>query len=269
MLQFFLRTVLSLRMHRYFLHLAYKGTDYHGWQIQPNAATVQETLNKALSVILRTPVETTGCGRTDTGVHATSFVAHFDCDFEIEDHLKLIHQTNAILPHSIRLYTLVKTTDDAHSRFDAIKRAYSYYLLHTPDPFFQDYTWYFPRQLDLSLMNEAAKSCLGERDFSCFGKTGGQQLTNKCLVHQCEWSTMSKGLHFNVSANRFLRGMVRAMVGTFIDVGLGKTSLHAFMEILESGTRCDAGQSVPPQGLFLEEITYEYLPLDRIYFFRQ
>lgn len=253
-------------MPRYFLHLAYKGTGYHGWQIQPNAITVQESLNNALSTLLRTPIETTGCGRTDTGVHATSFVAHFDCNNEIPDLSKLVFQTNAILPTTIRLYQLKKVHPDAHSRFDANRRAYSYYIFQSPDPFFQDYSWFYPRTLDLDSMNQAAQYCLGTRDFSCFGKSGGQQITNNCTISDCTWQPISKGIHFNVQANRFLRGMVRAMVGTFIDIGLGKMSLGSFSEVLESGNRSDAGQSVPPQGLFLEEVSYDYFPIERIYF---
>lgn len=253
-------------MPRYFLHLAYKGTGYHGWQAQPNAPTVQETLDKALRTLLRQAVETTGCGRTDTGVHATSFVAHFDSIDTIADEEKLLLQINALLPFSIRVYRISLVHDDAHSRFDARRRAYSYYLHQQPDPFLTDYSWYFPRKLDLEKMNQAAQQCTAHLDFTCFSKAGGQQQTNQCTIYRCAWIPTTKGLRLDVAANRFLRGMVRAMVGTMADVGLGKMSLESFHALLQTGSRSDAGQSVPAQGLFLEEVTYDYFPLERTYF---
>lgn len=255
-------------MHRYFVHLAYKGTSFHGWQIQPNAPSVQEELNKVFSVLLKNPIETTGCGRTDTGVHASSFVAHFDCINEVEDPGKLVFQANALLPLSIRVYQILKMPDEAHSRFDAIRRSYSYYISRYPNPFNTDFTWFNNRPVDLALMNEAASRCKQHQDFTCFSKSGGQQQTNNCTIYQCEWKTNEKILQFDVSANRFLRNMVRAMVGTMIDVGTGKMSLDTFTEILNKGSRSDAGQSVPPQGLFLEEVVYPYFHPERNYFFK-
>lgn len=256
-------------MPRYFLHLAYKGTGFHGWQAQPNAPTVQESLNKALRTLLREEVGTTGCGRTDAGVHSSSFVAHFDYTDVIADEERLVFQTNAILPLSIRVYRISRIHDEAHSRFDARRRAYSYYLHQQPDPFLTDYSWYFPRKLDLERMNQAAQLCAAHLDFTCFSKAGGQQQTNHCTIYHCLWRPTEKGLFLDVAANRFLRGMVRAMVGTMADVGLGKMTLESFHELLLTGSRSDAGQSVPPQGLFLEEVTYDYFPLERNYFLKR
>lgn len=256
-------------MPRYFAHLAYKGTAFHGWQIQPNAPSVQEELNKALSTLLKSPIETTGCGRTDTGVHATSFVAHFDSPNVPDDTSRLIFQLNALLPLSIRVYDLFKVDDTAHSRFDANRRSYSYYISRSASPFFTDYTWYNTRPLQLDKMNEAAARCLTHQDFTCFSKAGGQQQTNICTIYHCSWKMKGALLCFDVSANRFLRNMVRAMVGTMMDVGMEKMSLEEFSTLLTSGTRSDAGQSVPSQGLFLEEVVYPYYKPVRNYFFER
>jgi tRNA pseudouridine38-40 synthase len=255
-------------MHRYFALLAYKGTAYHGWQIQPNARTVQEELNKSLSILLRESIETTGCGRTDTGVHATRFYAHFDAGTFITDREQLLFQVNAILPDDIRVYDIFSVKNDQHARFDAIMRSYSYYILRESNPFFKEFTWYNTRELDINLMNEAAARCLLHQDYACFSKTGGQNTTTICQINRCEWLFYDQFLRLDVSANRFLRGMVRAMTGTFIDIGLGKMSLVQFDDLLHSGDRNLAGQSAPAQGLFLEEIVYPYLSTNREYFFK-
>ncbi len=256
-------------MPRYFAHLAYKGTGFHGWQIQPNAPSIQEELNKALSTLLKSPVETTGCGRTDTGVHASSFIAHFDSPDEITDPARLAFQANALLPLSIRVYDIFLVSDEAHSRFDAVRRSYSYYISRKADPFFTDYSWYNSRPLQTEKMNEAAQLCLQHEDFTCFSKAGGQQHTSICKISKCLWTETDSFLCFDVSANRFLRNMVRAMVGTMTEVGLGKMNLDQFQELLQKGTRSDAGQSVPPQGLFLEEVIYPYYLPDRKYFVKR
>ncbi|MFN8153244.1 MAG: tRNA pseudouridine(38-40) synthase TruA [Bacteroidia bacterium] len=256
-------------MPRYFIHLAYKGTGFHGWQIQPNAPSVQEALNKALSVLLKSETETTGCGRTDTGVHASSFVAHFDSREQITDPEKFTFQLNALLPPSIRIFKTFEVEAEAHSRFDATQRSYSYYIARQPNPFLTEFTWFHTRPIDLGLINKAASMCIGNHDFSCFSKSGGQQMTNICNVSSCHWTQTEAILQLDVAANRFLRNMVRAMVGTMLDVGTGKMSLSEFQAILKHGTRSDAGQSVPPQGLFLEQVVYPYFQPQRQYFFNK
>jgi tRNA pseudouridine38-40 synthase len=255
---------LSLHVPRYFVELAYKGTAYHGWQIQPNALSVQECLNRALSTIIRQPIETTGCGRTDTGVHASIFFAHVDLINPIEATGQLIFQLNAVLPHDIRIRAVHPVAEHAHARFDATLRSYGYYIFRKPGPFLQGLGLNFNRPLDVEAMNEAAALCLSHTDFACFGKSGGQQFTTQCQVTQCHWEESGHTLRFTVSANRFLRGMVRAMVGTLIEIGEHKSTIHEFRTLLQLAKRSLAGESVPPEGLFLEEIRYPYLPDQRI-----
>lgn len=255
---------LSLHVPRYFVELAYKGSAYHGWQIQPNALSVQECLNKALSTITRQPIETTGCGRTDTGVHASIFFAHVDLSNPIESTSQLVFQLNAVLPPDVRIRALHPVEDHAHARFDATLRSYGYYIFRKPGPFLQGLGWYFNRPLDLEAMNEAAQLCISYTDFASFGKSGGQQHTTLCRVTECHWEAMGNSLLFTVSANRFLRGMVRAMVGTLIEVGEHKMSIDDFGNLLQQGNRTLAGESVPAEGLFLEEVRYPYLPDQRI-----
>ncbi|MBL7923808.1 MAG: tRNA pseudouridine(38-40) synthase TruA [Bacteroidia bacterium] len=255
-------------MPRYFASLAYRGTSYHGWQIQPNALSVQETFNKALRVLCRGQVETTGCGRTDTGVHASQFFAHFDLEDDLKDPGHFTFQLNAILPKDIRVFSVFSVHDQAHARFDAVKRSYSYYILRKPDPFLYEYAWYFQHALDLDKMNEAAALCLQREDFSCFAKSGGQQVNNLCRITECSWLDKGRFLQLNVSSNRFLRGMVRAMTGTFIEVGLSKITVEEFKGILDGHNRGEAGKAAPSQGLFLEEICYPYLPSERVYPFQ-
>lgn len=251
-------------MPRYFVELAYKGSAYHGWQIQPNAISVQECLNKALATITRQPIETTGCGRTDTGVHATLFYAHVDLPSLIDDIPQLVFQLNAVLPPDIRVRDIHPVSDSAHARFDATLRSYGYYIVRKPGPFHPGLVWHRNRTLDLDTMNEAAALCLTHNDYACFGKSGGQQLTSLCQITECRWEELGNTLRFTVSANRFLRGMVRAMVGTFIEIGEHKTNVEEFRNLLHQSDRSQAGESVPPEGLFLEEIRYPYLPDQRV-----
>ncbi len=256
-------------MPRYFAHLSYKGTHFHGWQLQPNADTVQERLNKALKTICRQDVETVGCGRTDTGVHATQFYAHFDLIDELKDPAHITIQLNAVLPDDIRVFELIQVSQEAHARFDATQRSYSYYILQKPDAFLYEYGWFQHLQPDIEIMNNAARLCLNREDFSCFSKSGGQQLTNNCHIQECRWIKEGKWLRFTVTSNRFLRGMVRAMVGTFLEVGMGKLSVQEFEDILRSGDRKQAGQAVPPHGLFLEEVSYPYFNGKRVFPFNK
>ncbi len=250
-------------MPRYFAELAYNGTRFHGWQIQDNAPSVQEDLNKALAILARSQVETTGCGRTDTGVHASGFYAHFDVNEAITSTSDFAHRLNAILPDGISIYAIHPVADEAHARFDATLRSYSYYISAHKQPFLKDFTWQREFRVNIDRMNEAATFFLTHADFAAFCKAGGQQKTTLCTVTEAIWKQQGSLLVYSVSANRFLRGMVRTMVGTLLDVGLDKTSMEQFKEILESGDRTLSGQSVPPQGLFLEEIRYPYLPSQR------
>jgi tRNA pseudouridine38-40 synthase len=251
-------------MPRYFLELSYRGSAYHGWQVQPNARTVQGTLQDALSTISRTQAELTGCGRTDTGVHASLYYAHIDFPEPIQDLGKLAFQLNAVLPFDIRIRRVYPVEETAHARYDAQFRAYGYYLFRKPGPFLQGLGWPYASHLEVDQMNEAAAYCLGEHDFSSFTKTGSHTGHNRCTVSVCKWMDFGTHLKFDVGANRFLRGMVRALTGTLLNVGKGQLSTDSFLEILTLKDRSSAGESAPPEGLFLESIHYPYLPHQRI-----
>jgi tRNA pseudouridine38-40 synthase len=241
-------------MTRIRIDISFKGTDYHGWQIQKNAVTVQEELNRALSVMFRENIETTGCGRTDTGVHARRFTAHFDCCNTIDDFRALKFKLNTILSKDIAVNDIYPTYSGFHSRFDAVKRTYKYFIHTVKDPFRNEYSTFVPYSLDLKLMNEAAALLTGNRDFTSFSKLHTDVTNNLCNVYEAEWEQTDDGYIFTISANRFLRNMVRAIVGTIMDVGRCKTA--NFAEIIETADRCKAGSSAPPQGLFLWENTY-------------
>lgn len=243
---------------RYFIKLAYNGTHYHGWQYQPNASSVQETMNKALSVLLHTTINLMGAGRTDTGVHAKEMFAHFDFEpsFDIPN---LIHKLNSYLPKDIVVYTIIPVHPEAHCRFDALKRTYEYHIHSLKDPFLHDLSWYFHQQLDLDLMNEAAKLLFEHTDFQCFSKVNTDVNTFDCTIFEANWKQENNCLVFTISANRFLRNMVRAIVGTLVNVGLHKITLVDFNAIIESKSRDKAGFSVPAHGLYLTEIEYDYI----------
>lgn len=255
-------------MHRYFASLAYDGTAYYGWQIQPNDVSVQQFLNEVFTMVFRQKIETTGCGRTDKGVHASQFYAHFDLSTEIDHVEKALFQINSLLPRDIRVYDLISVAPDAHARFDGIQRSYSYYIKRKPSPFNNNYFWFNRQTVNVDAMNEACDLCLSHVDFSCFAKRGGNQVTKNCTVSECKWIENGDDLRFTVSANRFLRGMVRAMVGTFYEVGLEKISVSEFKSILESMDRTEAGKTVPAHGLFLEEVKYPYITAKRQYLFQ-
>ena len=243
---------------RYFIKLAYNGTNYHGWQYQPNASSVQETMNKAVSTILNTEINLMGAGRTDTGVHAKEMYAHFDFkkSFEIES---VIHKLNSFLPKDITVYDIIPVPDAAHTRFDAVKRTYEYHINTFKDPFLQEQSWYFHQHLDIDLMNEAAKLLFKHTDFQCFSKVNTDVNTFDCTVFEAHWSKENEKLIFTISANRFLRNMVRAIVGTLINIGLHKITLTDFDAIIKSKNRDKAGFSVPAHGLYLTKIEYDYL----------
>ncbi|MDR2382273.1 MAG: tRNA pseudouridine(38-40) synthase TruA [Prevotellaceae bacterium] len=241
-------------MTRIRIDISFKGTDYHGWQIQENAFTVQEELNQALSVILRENIETTGCGRTDTGVHARQFTAHFDCVNSIDDFNYLKFKLNTILSKNISVNGISKTYLGFHSRFDAVKRTYKYFIHTAKNPFKNEYSTFVHYRLDIDRMNEAAALLTGNKDFTSFSKLHTDVTDNFCNVFEAEWTQTGEDYVFTISANRFLRNMVRAIVGTMLDIGRNKVS--DFAEIINAKDRSKAGISAPPQGLFLWENLY-------------
>lgn len=246
---------------RYFLELSYKGTAYHGWQVQPNAITVQEVLDKALTTLLRQKIETLGCGRTDSGVHATQFFAHFDCFDQIDNSgaTKLINSLNSILPFDIAAKRIIQVAANAHARFDAVQRAYEYHIHYDKNPFKRDYSWLFKDELNVGAMNLAARELLNYDDFSCFSKSNTQVFTNNCSISKALWEDHGDGLTFKIAADRFLRNMVRAIVGTLIEIGKEKMPANAIHHILASKNRSMAGTSVPACGLYLTKVEYPYL----------
>lgn len=248
-------------MQRYFLELAYLGTDFFGWQIQPNDRTVQEEIERVLEQLYQNSIRLTGCGRTDTGVHASQYFAHFDADTRFPEE-KLLHKLNTMLTRDIAILKCFKVDKNLHARFDANKRSYTYFLNQEKDPFKAKLSWHKKLDLDLGKMNEAAKLCLGKQDFECFSKVHTEVNNFICEIFAIHWVFEKNQYVFYVTANRFLRNMVRAMVGTFIEVGLGKISIADFKRILESKNRSNAGMSVPAHGLFLSEVTYKDLPAD-------
>nr|WP_308570899.1 tRNA pseudouridine(38-40) synthase TruA [uncultured Prevotella sp.] len=240
---------------RYFITFAYDGTNYHGWQIQPNGISVQERLNESLSTLLRKAVETVGAGRTDAGVHARMMVAHFDWPDEL-DCGRLLYRLNRILPWDISVSNIQLVPEELHARFSAKSRLYRYYIHLKKNPFLKRYSWEVHYPLDFSKMNAAAAMLLGEKDFACFCKAGGNQNNTFCHVTEAHWDQVGEQWVFTIRANRFLRNMVRAVVGTMVNVGRHLITLDDFEQILAKGSRSDAGESVPGNALFLEEIKY-------------
>jgi tRNA pseudouridine38-40 synthase len=259
---------------RYFIELAYNGTAYHGWQVQENAVSVQGVLNKALSTILRQPIETTGCGRTDTGVHAKEFFAHFDVEvnslwsmvdgqssnhgLSAIDYGQKVRGLNALLPPDIAIKNIIPVHAGAHARFDATARSYQYHIHFNKDPFLQGASWQLRDVPDLELMNRAAAIMMGYVDFSCFSKSNTQVKTNNCKITQAEWMKTDNGIVFHITADRFLRNMVRAIVGTLMIIGRKEMAPEAIREIIESKNRSNAGTSVPACGLYLTDVKYPY-----------
>ena len=243
---------------RYFVWLSYDGTVYSGWQIQPGSPTVQQTLNNALSILLREDVETTGAGRTDAGVHASTFVAHFDTDKTPEtlNIPQLVYKLNRILPSDIAIQRIEAVHPEIHARFSALNRTYHYFICTQKDPFRVGRSWLFERKLNLETMQKAADLLLGFEDFESFSKTNTQVKTFLCDISRAHWEEEEGILRFEITADRFLRNMVRAIVGTLVEVGLGKISPNDFADIIESKDRSQAGYSAPAAGLFLKEILY-------------
>ncbi len=244
---------------RYFAEIAYNGTHYCGWQKQPNAPSVQATIENTLSTILREPIEIVGCGRTDTGVHASQYFIHFDYSGILPE--GFLSRVNKFLPKDIAVYNIMLVHAEANVRYDASYRKYAYYLSFQKNPFTNETCYHFPfeSQLDLQKLQVAAALLLEYEDFFPFCKTNTEVKTMKVFLNQSEWQVINQGLVYHIAANRFLRGMVRLIVGMCLNVGMGKLSIETVKEVLERQTRLDKSWSVPPQGLFLEEIRYTYI----------
>jgi tRNA pseudouridine38-40 synthase len=244
-------------IYRYFIKLSYKGTHYHGWQIQPNAVTVQEILNRDLGIILGEEISVTGCGRTDTGVHAGVFWAHFDSGKEGLHHDKdLLYSINGKLPEDIAVHEIHAVFPDAHARYSATSRTYQYYIHRKKEVFGREYAHTIYGEMDTFAMQRASDLLLEYTDFTSFSKVDTDVKTNDCRITEARWESEGDSLVFTISADRFLRNMVRAIVGTLLDVGFGKTSTEEFRKIIESKNRSMAGASAPAKGLFLTAVDY-------------
>ncbi|WP_299669873.1 tRNA pseudouridine(38-40) synthase TruA [uncultured Polaribacter sp.] len=240
---------------RYFIELSYNGKNYHGWQIQPDVISVQEELNNALSTVLQDNIEVVGAGRTDTGVHASQMFAHVDVENSING--DIVHKLNSILPNDITVYKVFLVNNEKHARFNAETRTYEYRIWLGRNPFLLDFSWQIHSQVpNVAKMNEAATILLEYTDFQTFSKVKTDVHTFNCNVTEAFWKQEGDLLIFHISANRFLRNMVRAIVGTLVDVGLGKITIADFRQIIESKNRSNAGLSVPAKGLFLTQIKY-------------
>ncbi|MDE6299630.1 MAG: tRNA pseudouridine(38-40) synthase TruA [Muribaculaceae bacterium] len=249
---------------RFFLRLSYNGTNFHGWQSQPNALGVQQVIEEALSTMTRLPIQIVGAGRTDTGVHAREMFAHFDLPEDIQNKEKFILSLNRLIGKDIAVHDILRVPEDAHARFDASKRTYKYFVTFDKNCFLYRFCWHSPSLLDKDRMNEAAEILLETSDFTSFAKLHSDAKTNICDVNLAKWESwvnefgVERGLVFTISADRFLRNMVRAIVGTLVDVGRNKINLSEFQSIIEKKDRCSAGISMPASGLFLWEIKYPF-----------
>jgi tRNA pseudouridine38-40 synthase len=253
-------------LNRYFLFLAYNGKNYCGWQRQPNGVTVQQTVEDALSTILRYPIAITGAGRTDTGVHASVMAAHFDiCDMLSTEHNDFVRRINSLLPKDIAVDRIVPVRHDAHARFDALSRTYHYYLTDNKDPFYGEMKLRVSKLPDFDAMNAACKRLFRYKDFTSFSKLHTDVKTNNCVIKEAVWTKeIDNTWRFTITADRFLRNMVRAIVGTLLPVGWGKLTIDDFCRIIESKDRSSAGTSAPANALFLAGIRYPdniFLPL--------
>ncbi|MFO7869124.1 MAG: tRNA pseudouridine(38-40) synthase TruA [Bacteroidales bacterium] len=240
---------------RYFIHLAYKGTNFHGWQKQPHDSSVQHCLETILSRILRTHISVVGAGRTDTGVHAENFYAHFDTNVSV-DSFRVIHSLNTMLPHDIGVYRLFPVSDSLHARFSALSRTYRYVVSTVKNPFVYEHAMMLFHTLDIDAMNKACQVLFEFTDFTSFSKLHTDVNNNNCEIYVAYWEKFDSQYIFTISANRFLRNMVRAIVGTLLDVGMGKMSLAEFRSVIESRNRQNAGTSVDAKGLTLVDIAY-------------
>lgn len=240
---------------RYFIEFSYNGKNYCGWQNQPNASTVQQTLEKSLSTLLRQTIEVVGAGRTDSGVHARQMFAHFDYNEILPENI--IFRLNAFLPKDIAVHNILPVKEKAHARFDAKQRTYQYYISTKKSPFVYDFSMYTNQPLNVEKMNEASQILFKYNDFKCFSKSNTDVKTYFCIIYDAYWQEEKDQLIFTISADRFLRNMVRAIVGTLIEVGKGKLSITDFEQIILSKNRSKAGVSAPACGLFLTEVLYD------------
>jgi len=245
-------------MPRYFFEIAYNGNSFHGWQRQPNAISVQQVIEETFSKLhSNQEISIVGCGRTDAGVHAKKYFFHIELP-EIDNIEHLIFKLNRMFPKDIAVFNILKVSDELHARFHAKKRTYRYFLHQQKDPFKDSLSLYFPQELNLKVMNDAAKLLLGTHDFGAFSKLHTDVKTNICEVYDAGWVTNNDSIYFEISANRFLRNMVRAIVGTLIDIGLNKLNQQDLISILASKNRQEASISVPAHGLFLWDVFYEF-----------
>lgn len=241
---------------RYFIEIAYKGTNYHGWQYQPNANSIQEEIQKTLTILFKTSVEIIGAGRTDAGVHAKQIFAHFNVKNTYNKN-EFLYKANSLLPKDIVIKNIYKVTPEAHARFNAVNRSYEYKIYLGRNPFLTETTWQLTnKNLDIALMNKAAKQLFGYEDFKCFSKSKTDVKTYNCKITQALWKLDNHTLTFYITADRFLRNMVRAITGTLLKIGEHKLSITEFKKIIESRDRRKAGASVPAKGLFLTKVTY-------------
>jgi tRNA pseudouridine38-40 synthase len=240
---------------KYFLQFSYNGKAYHGWQNQPNAISVQEVLEKAFATLLREKVSLVGAGRTDAGVHAKQMFAHFEID-PIQDVKDLKYKLNAILPEDIAVQEIIHVSKEAHARFDAVSRTYEYWITQRKDPFYKDGAHYVKQDIEIERMNEAALLLLEHDDFECFSKSNTDVYTYLCDITAANWVIEDDLLIFTITANRFLRNMVRAIVGTLLEVGVGKSNIDDVKAIINSKNRSNAGTSVPAKGLYLTQVIY-------------
>ena len=248
--------IISLKS-RYFIKISFRGTHYHGWQIQPNAATIQEIINRDLSLLLGEEIKVTGCGRTDTGVHARVFYAHFDAERDsLSEEKDLIFRINGKLPPDIAVHDLLPVRPDAHARYDAISRTYRYHILRHKEVFQREFAHYVYGDLDMEAMQQGTDMLKKYKDFTSFSKVDTDVKTNDCRIYEARWDSQAHSLDFTITADRFLRNMVRSIVGTLLDVGFKKTSLEELRRIIESRDRSEAGTSAPAKGLFLHDVQY-------------
>ena len=237
--------------------LSYKGTRYHGWQIQPNALTIQEVLTNDISTILGEKISLTGCGRTDAGVHARQYFAHFDTNRDnLEKDPHLIFKLNGKLPEDISIHKIYRVGNEDHARYSALSRTYEYHISRIKDPFLKEFSHYIYGELDFKSMNSASKLLLGTSDFTSFSRVDNESNSSICNVQHAIWDVKPERMIFTITADRFLRNMVRAIVGTLLEVGFGKISVQDFKNIIQEKDRSEAGTSAPAKGLFLTEIIY-------------
>jgi len=240
---------------RYFVAFSYFGQAYHGWQRQPNALTVQELMEESLSTLLKSPLNLVGAGRTDAGVHAKIMYAHFDFE-EISSLTELTYRLNAFLPDDIAIQKILVVPENAHARFDALERTYEYWIVQKKNPFYKDTAHYIKQPLDIPAMNKAASILLEYDDFECFSKSNTDVKTYRCKIKSAIWNSEEDKLVFSITADRFLRNMVRAVVGTLLDVGLGRITTEDVKTIIKNKDRSAAGASVPAKGLYLTKVSY-------------